>query len=163
MEKNVVVLRDAEKNTIVKQLAEHPFRALFLACFFVNLVYFYYVPDKTAASVLLLGGFGLLLTGSAALLVTKKMKTEHVILLLLAAGFLLRLAYIFYTSIYTRQHDMHVFTGGTGHAGYINYFYEHIQLPDFDPRTRWQFYHPPLHHFTAALFMQHEYKPGNAL
>lgn len=154
MDKNKFTLRDTEKNTIVGQLVQHPFRALFLACFFVYLVYFYYVPGKTAASILLLGGFGLLLTCSAALFFTKRLRTEHVILFLLVAGFLLRLAYIFYTSIYTRQHDMHLFTGSTGHAGYINYFYERIQLPDFDPRTRWQFYHPPLHHFTAAMFMR---------
>lgn len=154
MEKTIFVLQDAGKHTIAKQLVRYPFRVLILACLCVNLVCFYYVPGETAASVLLMGGFGLLLAGSAALLITKRMKTEHVILFLLLAGFLLRLAYIFYTSISTRQHDMHAFTGETGHAGYIRFFYENLQLPDFDPRTRWQFYHPPLHHFTAALFMR---------
>ena len=84
-----------------------------------------------------------------------ELTTERIVLLLAAAGFLLRLGYTLYTGIEERQHDVNTFgSKGIGHAGYIEYFYYYWRLPDFDPRIVWQFYHPPLHHFIAALWLQ---------
>ncbi|MGN0470518.1 MAG: ArnT family glycosyltransferase [Acutalibacteraceae bacterium] len=40
-----------------------------------------------------------------------------------------------------------------GHIGYIQYIYDNWNLPQFDPRTCWQYYHPPLHHIIEALFI----------
>ncbi|MBQ7064631.1 MAG: glycosyltransferase family 39 protein [Firmicutes bacterium] len=75
------------------------------------------------------------------------------ILLILAAGFMLKILYCLYTSVYTRQHDVHNFADDTdGHAGYIKYLYYQLRLPDFDPREQFQFYHPPFYHIIAALW-----------
>ena len=112
---------------------------------------------KGAVAVLLLAALTLLLAGLVGLLLTKKLDTQKAILLLLAMGFCLRLAYVVYTSVTTRHHDVWYFANGSdkGHAGYIDYFYHGGSLWfGFDPRSRWQFYHPPLHHFTAAMWMR---------
>ena len=76
-----------------------------------------------------------------------------VILLIFLAGFLLRLNYAAKTDIYTRQHDIGRI-GSSGHIGYIQYICENGRLPDFDVRTKWQFYHPPLHHAVAAVWVK---------
>ncbi len=86
--------------------------------------------------------------------VTGKLTAERAILLLLAAGFLVRLLYGMNTPVTVRQHDVELFGDGIGHAGYIEYFYNNMKLPDFDPTTIWQFYHPPLHHFLAAVWLK---------
>jgi len=93
------------------------------------------------------------------LAVNKKLTTQNVILLLFAAGFILRLDYVLYTKLAEtsriRQHDVYDFGSGKGHAGYIEFFYENgFKLPDFNPTTKSQFYHPPLNHFIAALWMR---------
>ena len=76
-----------------------------------------------------------------------------VILLIFLAGFLLRLNYAAKTDIYTRQHDIGRI-GSSGHIGYIQYICENGRLPDFDVRTKWQFYHPPLHHAVATVWVK---------
>lgn len=84
----------------------------------------------------------------------KRLSTPKAIFLILCAAFLLRAAYIVSTAYYIRQHDSYGHTDW-GHLGYIWYFFEHdFALPDFDPRTVWQFYHPPLHHFLEALWLK---------
>ena len=80
--------------------------------------------------------------------------------LILGAGFLLRLVYVLFSTIYDRQYDIgmidldagHTVTGG--HLAYIQYLYENWRLPDFDPTTVYQFNHPPLHHYISALWMK---------
>ena len=59
-----------------------------------------------------------------------------------------------YTDISVRQHDVGNFDMEIGHCGYIRYFYENFNLPDFDVRNYWQFYHPPFLHIIAALWMR---------
>lgn len=79
---------------------------------------------------------------------------------ILGAGFLLRLCYVLFSTIYERQYDIgmidldagHTVTGG--HLAYIQYLYENWRLPDFDPTTVYQFNHPPLHHYICALWMK---------
>ena len=74
-----------------------------------------------------------------------------VIAVLIALGITIRFVYILYTGSSERQHDIGVFTGIPGHAGYINYWYENgLKLPDFDVRNYWQYYHPPFHHWLMA-------------
>lgn len=87
-------------------------------------------------------------------LAMRSMTSRRLILLLLAAGFVLRVAYILYTAYYARQHDVWLFGSTGGHAVYIEWFYEQSRLPDFDPRSIWQYYHPPLHHIITAIFMR---------
>ena len=92
-------------------------------------------------------GFSLLTMGLCWILAKDVEQEEKWVILILTAGFLLKLVYVLYTGIGTRQHDVHSFTDSTnGHAGYIRYLYTYGHLPDFDPRQEFQFYHPPLHH-----------------
>lgn len=75
---------------------------------------------------------------------------------------LLRVDYIIYTPHWVRQHDVVGFGNDFGQAGYIEWFYAHLRLPDFDPREKWGFFQPPLHHITAALFIHLETAAGIA-
>ena len=89
----------------------------------------------------------------------KKLTTENAVLLIIAAGFLLRLNYVIYTPLSEttriRQHDLFAFGGQKGHSAYIEHFYNNgFTLPDFDPTAKSQFYHPPLHHLLAAMWMR---------
>lgn len=72
---------------------------------------------------------------------------------LIAGSFLIKFFYVLITSCYTRQNDVHKFGGDIGHAGYIEYLLFNRQLPDFDVREVWQFYHPPLHHAISAAWI----------
>lgn len=83
-----------------------------------------------------------------------RLTPQKIVLLLFAAGFVIRVAYILYTPMYVRQHDVLNFGMGNGHAGYIEWFYDNMRIPNFDPRKVWQFYHPPLHHWTTAIWMR---------
>ena len=78
--------------------------------------------------------------------------TEPASILLL--GVMMRTAYVLYTAIWTRQHDVIDFGTGEGHAGYIEYIFSSLSLPDGDPRTRWAFFQPPLHHMIAGAWMR---------
>ena len=82
-----------------------------------------------------------------------RLSVRNGILLLFAAGFIMRLSYILMMTAGMIQHDVHSLGAGAGHAGYIEYLYQYGHLPDFDVRTVDQFYHPPLHHTLAALWM----------
>ncbi len=106
---------------------------------------------------------GLAVVGAIFLVLAARgrLTTRNVILLVFAAGFIMRLSYILYMNVSTIQHDMGSFTAAGkngalpgGHAGYINYLYQNGHLPDFDVRTVDQFYHPPLHHALAALWLK---------
>ena len=84
----------------------------------------------------------------------KLLDTNMICILILLSSLLLRLIYISYTGIGTRQHDVHTFfKNNGGHAEYILYLFDNHKLPDFDPRDIWQFYHPPLHHIICALWL----------
>lgn len=73
--------------------------------------------------------------------------------LILGTGFMMKLYYVLETSVYTRQHDVYVFDGNIGHAGYIEYIIQNFNVADFDIRERWQFCHPPLHHILSAAWI----------
>lgn len=89
-----------------------------------------------------------------AFLLGKRGKEEAGVFLLFGASFLLRACYIIYTPTWVRQHDVIGFGAGFGQAGLIEYYYENHQLIDFDPRTLWGFFQPPLHHILAAVWMK---------
>lgn len=75
----------------------------------------------------------------------EKLIITYIILL----GFFIKLAYVLYTSIYDRQHDVSVI-GQSGHLDYITHIFMNKSLPDSYDN---QFYHPPLHHFISALWL----------
>ena len=70
------------------------------------------------------------------------------------AGYLMRLVQILRFPYWQMQHDVGYFDDPGGHAGYIRFLCREGCLPQFDVRTVWQFYHPPLHHALAALWMR---------
>ena len=74
--------------------------------------------------------------------------------LILLLGVMLRTCYVLYTAVWTRQHDVIDFGTGEGHAGYIEYIYSNLALPTGDPREKWAFFQPPLHHIISALWMR---------
>lgn len=80
-------------------------------------------------------------------------KTFRIILImgLLLAGIFIKIYYINYTETWQRQHDVIGFGADEGHAAYIEYILENRQLPDFDPREKWGFFQPPLHHIVSAF------------
>lgn len=83
-----------------------------------------------------------------------KLTTAAICWLMLLTGIMLRLNYAIYTGVGVRQHDVHdFFEHHEGHAEYICYIFENRRLPDFDPREKWQFYHPPLHHIVCAIVL----------
>lgn len=102
---------------------------------------------------MLLGGCSILLVLYYLTRNQKQNQTQRTALLFMGMSFLLKFYYVFYTSVYERQHDVGYFDGDKGHTGYIEYLLFHHSLPDFDPRERWQFYHPPLHHAISALWI----------
>lgn len=76
-------------------------------------------------------------------------------------GFMLRLAYILYTTINQRQHDVQTFENtDNGHGAYILYLLDNRSLSDFDVSTKWQFYHPPLHHIISAIWLWFQMQCG---
>ncbi len=105
-------------------------------------------------STVLLLGLIALLAAEICMALFRRLDERQWVLLILAAGFVLRLGYVLYTGITTRQHDVGQFGQAYGHAYYIQYVYEHLALPDFDPRQVFQLYQPPLHYILAALWMR---------
>lgn len=124
----------------------------FALCTFVSV--YSNLPNRVFSLVV----FGLVLVAGVAIyLYCTKQLTYHMILtLLVVAGFVVKLGYTLSTdaSVHVRQHDVYSFGNGSGHSGYIEYFYNNWHLPDFDPQTVNQFYHPPLHHFLAAVWLK---------
>ena len=72
---------------------------------------------------------------------------------LLLCGVLIKTYYISYTETWERQHDVIGFGADEGHAAYIEYILDNKKLPDFDPREKWGFFQPPLHHIVSAVAM----------
>ncbi|MCD8095902.1 MAG: glycosyltransferase family 39 protein [Ruminococcus sp.] len=85
---------------------------------------------------------------------TKNFSMQLNSLLILALSFMVKFYYVYYTSVYTRQNDVHKFGGEDGHAAYIEYILYNHKLPDFDIREVWQFCHPPLHHIICAVWIE---------
>ena len=77
-------------------------------------------------------------------------RDRHNAFAIMAVSFALKFSYVLYTSCYTRQNDVGRFNTERGHASYIEYLIENRHLPDFYPASRWQYYHPPLHHTVSA-------------
>ena len=84
-----------------------------------------------------------------------QLTTRTLVMLMIAAGIMLRFVYVLYTDSGSRQHDVGFWNWTWGHANYIEYWYKNgLKLPDFDVRTIWQYYHPPLHHWIMALLLK---------
>ncbi len=86
--------------------------------------------------------------------------TKIIIIALFLLGIFIKLYYINYTETWERQHDVISFGADEGHAAYIEYILNNKSLPDFDPREKWGFFQPPLHHIISAFVMDVSMKAG---
>lgn len=99
-------------------------------------------------------GMAVILAAALSLAAMGRLNTKNIILLLFAAGFIMRFSYVLCMPGRMIQHDVYYIGDGAGHTGYIEYLLQNGHLPDFDVREVDQFYHPPLHHFLASLWMR---------
>ncbi|MBR3211157.1 MAG: glycosyltransferase family 39 protein [Bacilli bacterium] len=80
----------------------------------------------------------------------KKNMNKNIVYLIYFAGLMIRTVYILKTDITIRQHDVGSIDE-EGHLAYIYILYSTFKLPT---TNIWQFYHPPLWHFIASLWMR---------
>lgn len=91
-------------------------------------------------------------------------KIPPVILLMFGLGLMMRFCYVVSIYLPQNQHDVFsFFTDYPRHSTYIKYIYENWSLPNitegFNTDGEFyiglsQYYHPPLHHFLAAVWMK---------
>lgn len=82
--------------------------------------------------------------------VKKKYNLKSLIYLIIIIGVILRTMYIICTPITIRQHDVESLDS-SGHLKYIYILYNKRHLPN---TNEWQFYHPPLFHLLAAIWLK---------
>lgn len=133
-------------DTVLKK----PYVSLAVLCFLVALVFNQTKQNYTAA--FMVSGLAALLALAIGLYLKGQLTRKRLIILLIAAGVLLRIGYALYTPYDVRQHDVGGFGSEGGHAGYIEYVANHLALPDTN--GPWQYYHPPLHHIIAGLWLK---------
>lgn len=133
-----------------EQLSKHPIIIIAILCLGLN-----FLTTLGAEKSIAIFGIFVILGISVFLKIEGKLSTRNVIILLSVGSLLLRVMYILNTPYFSRQHDVAQIGTTDGHLAYIEYFFNHgLKLPDFDPRSKWQFYHPPLHHFISALWLK---------
>jgi 4-amino-4-deoxy-L-arabinose transferase-like glycosyltransferase len=88
-------------------------------------------------------------------------KTEALIVILIAAGIVMRIGYMLYTSFATRGHDIGAYDG-EGHYAYMYQLFSTGTLPQ---TNHYQFYHPPFEHIVQALVVKvfSWFRPGAEL
>ena len=84
----------------------------------------------------------------------EKINYKKLIWAMIIVGTILRIAYITYTPIDKRQHDMEK---NVGHLAYIETIYNTGKLPE---HNKWQFYQQPLHHIISAGWLKVAEKLG---
>ncbi len=132
-----------------------PFVLLFSLCMLISLALDGTRQDLYSGTFLFL--FVAILLGFWAL---RKYLRLNWITIIIGLGILVRIAYILYTPVWCRQHDVIDFGAEEGHAAYIEYLLNNRALPNFDPREKWAFFQPPLHHIIAALWIKINTKFG---
>lgn len=121
-------------------------------CVFFAAFYILIAKQEKNAVYLLVAGALIAALVLFSLVWTDRLTPGRVVAVLFFLGFLLRLAYILYTSIYMRQHDVEGWDG-SGHLGYVMQLYQNHSLPQGDVRDFWQFYHPPFHHLLETVWV----------
>lgn len=109
--------------------------------------------DMTTQSFITTQFGSVILMTAVILIILNKYLTYDRIMWIMNSGIFIKICYILYTAVWTRQHDVIDFGVGEGHAAYIEYILANKHLPDFDPTTVWSFFQPPLHHIISAAWM----------
>ncbi len=110
--------------------------------------------DHSIAIVIMNAGLGITTALFLYFAITGTLTMNKIILLLFLVGFVIRLSYVIAMPTSMIQHDVYSITKRSGHAGYMRYLYDYGHLTKYDVRRTDQFYHPPLHHIIAALWMR---------
>ena len=146
-----------KQDKITKVLYEHPFSITALLVLVVLIATGMQLGSGAAACAISVCGYLLIIGYGIFLKQTKKLTPEALIVLIFALGFVLRLGYVLYTDIATRQNDAGIFEEGNYnffHSGYILYIRDHLALPAGDVREMGEYYHPPFHHIVCAAFLK---------
>ncbi len=87
--------------------------------------------------------------------VKKKWSVNRILFCIFILSCIVHLFYILTAKFFVSQWDMgSLNSGGHGHLGYIEYLFNNFLPLQSDPREKWQYYHPPLHHFTTAMVLK---------
>ena len=146
-----------KQDKITKVLYEHPFAITALLVLVVLIATGMQLGSGVAACAIMVTCYALIIGYGIYLKQTKKLTPEALIVLIFAMGFVLRLSYVLYTDIATRQNDAGIFEEGSYnffHSGYILYIRDHLALPAGDVSKMGEYYHPPFHHIVCALFLK---------
>ncbi len=93
---------------------------------------------------------------SVYLTIRKKWCEKRIILVIMLTSSIIHLFFLMTSKFNLAQWDMGgFFVDRGGHDGYIEYLYNNnFILPQFDPRLKWQYYHPPLHYLIEAFLLK---------
>ena len=145
------------KKKLRQLIQEHPYGILALGTVLSVVVSNLLMALGLPEMALILGIFflmGCILTYLGYRFFKKTLDLRSFLIATAVLSFLLRLAYILSTPYSSRQYDVDFIGTPTGHLGYMEYLLAHgFRLPDFDPTTVWQYYHPPLHYYLGAIFL----------
>ncbi len=123
--------------------------------------YLVYVDStqETRAKMLLVAAIIIIAAATVSVAVYEGLTGEQIVFALFAVGFALRLCYVLKIMGTQNQHDVWPITDTETpkHNLYIRYIYENGALPQTKESLEYgltQYYHPPLHHALAALWMR---------
>ena len=113
----------------------------------------------------------ILFTVGVVLAIFSKLNAKTAVFLLICAGVVMRVSYVLYTDLDTRQYDVgFAYTNHTGDypwsnwKGHMEYIYTLAstgKLPVIkDLAQSYQYYHPPFWHFIASLWMKMNMNSG---
>lgn len=124
--------------------------ALFLLCFAAVILVFPISGQLKGKEIQVISAFfaGGILAVICTLWKLKRLDQKTLLFLLFLLGVLLRLSYAAAYPAQARQHDVF---DTDGHFQYIMGLAENWRLPE---TNNWQYNHPPLHHFLAALWVK---------
>ena len=121
----------------------------------ITLYSIFVVKDTNISKMMFIPALVIIAQFAVVMAKEKTLTTERIVPLLIALGIVVRYCYVLTITSTMIQHDVGSFTGTSGHAPYIMYWYNNgFALPDFNITTRWQFYHPPLHHMLMAFLLK---------
>lgn len=138
---------------VYNRIAKHPFLLLFGACLLSALVFDYKADGYTPFFIASFFVFFVFLIALGIFWKFKGGLTEgRIVFLITAFSFLIKLAYVIYTGLWDRQHDVGAFRPESySHSGYITRLFTNKAFPD---SLSGQYYHPPLHYIFEALWLK---------
>jgi hypothetical protein len=139
-------------NGIYTRVKKHPFLLLLAACLLSAAIFDYSADSYTPLYMVFFCVSAAALVFLTVLWKKRGTLTEgRIIFLITAAAFLVKLAYVLYTGLGIRQHDIGTFRiGSKSHSGYIYQLYADHTFPD---SASGQYYHPPLHYIIEAAWL----------